>query len=163
MPPSVNAHASATRYNDVRDRFVLVRHSPEEGAMRVLLRVEGAERPTTRTKLQELGFAPTVSRASVSLKRPVSKAQLGEACKSVRDALGDEALFDLGTSFEAAPSKSMLLREAPRDWAGKFLVHVGGTRRCVVFDAGADAPELMRVIASARDDYWANDFHPGTE
>jgi hypothetical protein len=161
MPPSHEAHAATTRYNDVRDHFVLVRHDPAEGAMRVLLRVDGAESPTTRAKLEKLGFVPTASRVSVSLKRPVSSGQLGDACKSIRNALGDEALFDLGASFDGAPAS--ILREAPRSWGGRFLLHVGGTRRCVVFDASADDRELMSVIAAARDDYWANDFHPATE
>ncbi len=78
------------------------------------------------------------------------------------DSLGDDVVLDIGASF-AVGGAPLSTTELPTFWPGRFVLHVGGTRRCVVFDAHVDPRELARFFNAERDAYFANDFVPATE
>jgi hypothetical protein len=155
----------AKRYNEIRDRYVLVRHDPEEAALHVLLRFDAAEDAALREKLRELDFYPSASpaHASVGWLKHVATPDVAATCARLSKALGDVAVLDLGGTFTDDADDWIQRIDGASYWDGKFLLHVGGTRRCVVFDANVDAQDLARTVAAARDDYDAHDFHPATE
>jgi hypothetical protein len=152
-------------YNDVRSRYVLVEHRREQGLLAALLRFENTERPTTRDRLRQLGFEPNASpeRSSISWRRRVSEDELATVCDRLREALGDAAVLDLGGDFAESGYEVLCLTKLPTFWSGRFLLHVGGTRRCVIFDAEVDERDFARVFDGGRDEYYAYDFRPATE
>jgi hypothetical protein len=159
------SNPTSVHYNQVRRDRVLIRYAADEAAVHVLLRFEGSEEPTTRGKLLALGFAPAASPAerSVSWKRYVEQPELMHVCARLNEAFGKAAVLDLGAPF-VDPARTSLRRAREANyWRGAFLVHVGGTRRCVVFDAGADEATLNRLLHVSCEQYFACDFHAASE
>jgi hypothetical protein len=152
-------------YNDVRQSLILIEHERETGALLALLRIEPAEHPSTRDVLRRLGFHPNASpeRWSISWRRHVGPNDLHVACRSVFDALGDEAVLAIGASFAPRGSRPLCVSRLPTFWPGRFLLHVGGTRRCVLFGASVDEHALSLVFDAEHDAYFAHDFVPATE
>lgn len=159
-------HAATAGYDDIRRRHVLIHHDARDGALSALLRFDGAEVAETRRTLRELGFHPNASpaHAPVSFFRRVSDEELRGIGVRLHEALGDLALLDIGATFtEFAHRPRERMARAVEGWPGRFILHVGGTRRCVVFDSDASDAELSRLIVSAREEYYTHDFHPATE
>ncbi len=161
---AIEPAVSRSPYREVRGRYVVVDYRREEGALIVLLRFEGAEGAATRDVLRRLGFEANGSstRTAISWRRSTSPDELRSVCDSLREALRDCALFDLGASF-AAGGDALMGRELPTFWRGRFLLHIGGTGRCVLFEALADRGALAREVDAGCADYFANDFRPATE
>jgi hypothetical protein len=152
--------------NDLRRRWVLVKNDVDQGALCVLLRFEGAESAPTRARLRTLGFRPTSSPATTSVgwRFPLHDAAPIElACSRLREVVGGAAALDLGACFGATPREYLRRAREARYWPGPFLVGVGGTRRVVLFDLGANDAELERAFDEARADFDAHDFHAPTE
>jgi hypothetical protein len=154
-------------YTDVRARYVLVehRHERDEDALVITLRLDHAERSGTRDELRCLGFEPNASpaRSAITWRRPLRGTNLARLGAFLRETLGDEVALDLGATF-VDDGRDALADATPADgWPGRRILHVGGTRRCVVFAADVDPADLARAFDESRDDYFANDFHPATE
>lgn len=159
-------HAATAGYDDIRRRHVLIQQDARDGALSALLRFDGAEVTDTRRALRELGFHPNASpaHAPVSYYRRISDEELGAMGARLHEALGDLAVLDVGATFtDVAHRPRERMARAVDWWPGRFVLHVGGTRRCVVFDSDASEAELSRLIVSAREEYYAHDFHPATE
>lgn len=144
-------------YEAVRNEYVLVRHEPERHALLALLRVEGAESGDTSARLREAGLTPE---CAVSWRLDADDTDGG--LRRIHGALGDDAIFDAGTSFDVA-SAERLQANLPRAWPGRFLLHVGGTHRCLILDRAAPLPDLAKAFHAAEAAYFAADYHPLTE
>lgn len=152
--------------NELRRRYVLVRHDPMRSRLSVLLRFEGAEEHTTRIQLLELGFRPSSSPvvACVSWSRHVSPEDLADLCARLCRALHGATVLDLGASFtDSTLTISASARTAAEYWHGRVLAYVGGTRRAVVFEASCPETELEDAFAAAREHYFDHDFHGASE
>lgn len=160
-PPSP---LSTFLYNELRRRYVLIEYDPN-GALCALLRFGGVDEHRTRHCLRELLFQPNASpaRAPISLKRDVSGHELGMVCAQLREALGEAAVLDMGASFSDDGRAALRNAKSATFWPGSFLVHVGGTRRCVVFEADVDERALAQILSRTRDDYYQTEFRPVTE
>ncbi|MDF2698039.1 MAG: hypothetical protein K0S65_6422, partial [Labilithrix sp.] len=151
--------------NEIRRSCVLVRRGPEDGTVSVLLRFAGADEQTTRERLLALGFHPNASplRTAVSWRRAVSERMLPELYARLREALGDAAVLDLGAPFADTARAALRRAREAHDWCGHFLVHIGGTRRCAVFDSRTAEAELERSLSAAREEYFMRDFRAASE
>ncbi len=156
---------SKSTYNELRRSAVLVEYDPEQGALLALLRFDGAERATTRDVLRRLGFRPNASpeQWSISWRRSVSRDELAAACRALWNALGNDVVLDLGARFAIRDFDPDYTSRLPAFWLGRFVLHVEGTSRCVVFDSAADPHDLARTFNAERAAYYANDFVPATE
>jgi hypothetical protein len=145
--------------------LAIAEYRPDESALVVLLPVEETEVPGPRKQLRELGFEPNASppRSTLSWRRRVTAAELGALADSLRRVLGSAVVLDLGASFSPRGDQALANLGVPDYWHGLVLAHVGGTRRCVLFDAGVDRHDLARRFDEAREEYFAEDFHPATE
>ena len=143
---------------------MLLEYAPN-GTVLALLRFDGTDEQGTRQCLRGLLFQPNASpaHAPISLKRDVSIRELGTVCAQLHEMLGGAALLDMGASFFDDGRAALRNAKSATFWPGRFLVHVGGTRRCVVFDPDVDEGALAQVFSMARDDYYETDFQPATE
>jgi hypothetical protein len=157
--------AEALSYVDLRMRYVLVERRPEDDAVVLTLRLDGAEQPDARDRLRRLGFEPNASpvRSAISWRRRLADAERGPLCTALREALGDAVVLDLGASFADHGSDAFAHAKRAGDWSGRCLVHVGGTRRGVVFAREAEADEFARAFDASRQDWFDRDFRPATE
>jgi hypothetical protein len=146
-------------YEAVRHEYILVRREPERSALVVLLRAVGAERPETADRLRAAGLT---RECEVTWILPLADAEVNRGLERIYEALGDSALFDAGTSFDAASARR-LRGELPAAWRGRHLLHLGGTHRCIVFDGTTSDEELSRAFREAEAAYFAADYHPLTE
>jgi len=149
--------ASAPRhlpYAEARQHHALVRRETARGLVAVLLRP--GEPATTIDALRAIGFRPEFP---TDLTASTWVGDLGHDLARLHDALGPDSLFDLGPVFHDV---SDTLARAPERWPGRFVLHVGGTQRCLVFeDAGRRdlEPIVQREIA----DYFVREWTPATE
>jgi hypothetical protein len=162
---SLRGSARVIALTDVRRRHVLVSYDGQEQALVVLLRAEGAEHPATRDKLRQLGFLPNASpeARSISWRRRVTLEELPRIGDGILEALGDAAVLDLGASFADSGTKALRQTKRPTFWAGRFLLHVGGTRWSVVFSADDDERLVAKLFDAGLDEYYENEFHSATE
>lgn len=151
-----------TSYGDVRHSHILLNYESSPSALHALLRVDGSESQSTREKLKALGFHPAASpdRSSISWRLYVSPNELDEASARICSALGPDVVLDLGAAFQDRLPRTT--RETTW-WPGRFLVEVGGTQRCVVFDRSIDEGDVAEAITSEREDYFDNELMPATE
>jgi hypothetical protein len=150
---------------DVRRQCALVSHDPDNRSVVVLLRLEGAEHPATRDKLRQLGFEPNASpvERSISWRRRLTEEELPSVADGLIRALDDACVLDVGASFAASGSAAVHDLQRPGFWHGRFLVHVGGTRWCVVFSADDDERVVANLFDRGREEYYENEFHSATE
>lgn len=154
------------RYSEIRAQHVLVQHDAQGGALTALLRFDGVEVADTRHRLRTLGFQPSASpmRAPVSFRRQVSNGELRAMGVRLNEVLGELPLLDLGATFsDDAARPSQRTAGTIAWWPGQFLLHIGGTRRCLVFAPTAHDADLVALILRAREHYFAHDFQPVTE
>lgn len=158
-------------YAELRRRFVVVDHDATDGILRVLLRLEDCERSTTRHVLEGLGFEPSAGPPdrSIGWIARIDADKLEALSTRLVEALGGrmDVVLDVGACFAFHGREATLVAETeallPAFWPGRFLLHVGGTRRCIIFDRGAAPAEVARVFVTERDAYEHDDFHPLTE
>jgi hypothetical protein len=152
-------------YHDVRAHLAIAEVRPDENALVILLPVEDNDVPGPRDQLRQLGFEPNASppRSTLSWRRQVTAAELAPLAESLRRVLGNTVVLDLGASFTDNGEQALATLRVPDYWHGRMLAHVGGTRRCVLFEPGVDRKDLARRFDDAREEYFAEDFHPATE
>lgn len=153
------------RDGEVHRRYVVVSYEREVGALHAMLRSEGSEHPATRGRLRQLGFVPNASpeARSISWRRDVDEDELPSIGDPLLAATEESALFDVGARFESSGHEAVGRLPLPAFWHGRFLVHVGGTRRSIVFDRGVDEHELARLFDEGRADYFEHEFHAASE
>lgn len=157
-----------TTYAKLRHSHVLGHYDPALELFTVLLRVEGAEQPDTRQRLERLGFSPEQSdkRTAISWKCETAAAELGKRSMELWAALSGEVLLDMGSACPDALGRIHAHLEDSDGrsyWPGSFLLH-SQRDRCVVFDRnGRASNELETSLVEETRDYFAREFVPPTE
>ena len=150
-PPSLFSHTASVSYSTVRRDHALVRS--DGGAILVLARPDRHK----RERLAALGFEPDGMSARLETSSDVARDLL-----AVHRLFGATALYDTGTLFTL---DGLAARRAslPVEWPGQFLMHVGCTSRCLVFDERSELVDLARAYSAAEAEYFSRDYHPATE
>lgn len=163
-PAAVGRGPEALREADVRRSLVVVCHDAQHAALTVLLPVASLEeQERIRAELRRLGFVADASPAATSIawRLALERGDLAGAARALASAV-PRSVLDLGATFALDPHPALDLA-LPSWWPGRFMLSVGGTRRCVVFDAGVDRDALADAVANERDDFEEHEFHPPTE
>jgi hypothetical protein len=162
VPAGSNSIATP-RHAELRRERVVVEHQAGRGVVRLTLRFD--ERAPTRERLGVLGFRPDAGppETSISWQRAVAPQDLPDVYRALVEALDGEAVLDVGCSFVAAGRPPIALEVLPPTWQASFVLHVGGTARCVVFDAGVDRDALAAAFHAARDAYFDREYTPASE
>ena len=141
-------------YSETRQKHVLVRREPARGVVAILLRP--AEPAATHDTLRALGYAPEFA---ADVHGSTWIGDLDGDLARLHEALGSAALFDLGPVFHDVADT---LEAAPAGWPGRFVLHVGGTQRCIVFE-DASRRDLEPIVRREIEDYFVREWTPATE
>lgn len=156
----ISAAVTGATLAELRRSFILLEHDRTQGALLTVLRLESAELPTTRANLRHLGFHPDASpaRSSISWRRYVSSDDIGATCNALGATFGGEILFDLGARFTEPGVPPIAATELAPYWTGRFVLHVGGSRRAIVFDRTASSEAITHAFDAQRAAYMNRDF-----
>jgi len=150
---------SRMREPQIRRENVLLSHDPQRSSLHALLSVEDQGRTETGRVLERLGFRPEGSR--ISWVRRLRGDELGATCTRVANELGDSALWDLGRVFTNRCDPLPVTHDhLPTCWNGRFVLHVRGTPRCLVFDRAAEDGEIHRLYEAEDLAYMNQEFNP---
>ncbi len=150
-------------YNEVRRRAALVEFDREHERLRVLLPYETSGDEGLRERLMAIGLRPSASPASrsVSFACAASDHDVDARLRRVHSALGSVGVLSVGACFD--PPSVTTCMHGVHGWPGHRLLHVGGTRRCLVFDGNVADSQLDASWRAARLAYESTDFRSATE
>jgi hypothetical protein len=135
------------RLADIRKDTSLLSLDEEHSMLHVLLPVAQVDAADAGRPLEQLGFRRAGS--NISWMRRLHSDELGQLeqlASRVQRELGGALLLDLGAVFtNKASPQPVRAAELPPWWHGKFLIHVRGTPRCLVFDGKAQDSDVRRV------------------
>ena len=144
---------ATTRTADIRadNTLITLREQHRDGAaaldLEVLLPLASANHNSVPSAMLE-GFGlrrnGTPLAWSCDLRRAQASTVAG-ACKAVVAELGPRVLWDMGPVFPHEVDEHLTLRKLPGWWKGAFLVRVGCTGRCLVFDREATPEQIERA------------------